>query len=554
MFRCTSGALYVSVGVLCLWLAPVAASNTRQGLTGGRCEKVEDHQDKCAFVQESCDDVGDAVNYLWWIYCGNAVPKAVGVVLVTIWLVLLLSMLGTTADVFFVEQLEFISERFQLPDDVAGATLMAFGNGAPDVFTAWNAIEEASDFSLVLAELLGAAIFVTTVVLGSVILCSKRDCLVDSKPFARDAATLALSVFCIAACVLDGKIQLVESAALMGLYVVYVVVVVSNRSVEPAYAIADDDDVEMDEPPTTNGGELSLRGVHWSSTSTRFSKAVHVVEWPFAVMRHLSIPAASFESWGKTRRQVAAASVFGAVFVVALDVAGPAGLVQGRPPVIIWLSLTATAACLLVLRCTRNNEPPSKPVKLALVVSGFFAAVAWLDLLASETVAVIESLGAAAGLSSAVLGITALAWGNCVGDIVTDTTIARAGNPKAAIASVFNSPLFSQIMALGAPVSYYCMQHGALHLHLDNNAILSFSAIAISLASTSVVCACAGSRLPRSYAFVLFGIYAVYVILSLTVELDRELHAHRADANAVSRIEHQIVPYVVTPSSFNARR
>ena len=38
---------------------------------------------------------------------------------------------------------------------MAGATLMALGNGAPDVFTAWNAIHQASDLPFVLGELLG---------------------------------------------------------------------------------------------------------------------------------------------------------------------------------------------------------------------------------------------------------------------------------------------------------------------------------------------------------------------------------------------------------------
>ena len=46
------------------------------------------------------------------------------------------------------------------------------GNGAPDVFTAWTAIQNSADLSLVLAELLGASIFITTVVLGAVILVS----------------------------------------------------------------------------------------------------------------------------------------------------------------------------------------------------------------------------------------------------------------------------------------------------------------------------------------------------------------------------------------------
>ena len=59
----------------------------------------------------------------------------------SLWLVLLLSLLGTTADVFFIEQLDFMAKRLRLSDDVAGATLMALGGAGkardvPNLFSA----------------------------------------------------------------------------------------------------------------------------------------------------------------------------------------------------------------------------------------------------------------------------------------------------------------------------------------------------------------------------------------------------------------------------------
>jgi len=73
------------------------------------------------------------------------------------WLLILISLLASTADNFFVIQLGFhsfsnfslsvikhkietISAKLSLPDDVAGVTLLAMGNGAPDVFTALSGI------------------------------------------------------------------------------------------------------------------------------------------------------------------------------------------------------------------------------------------------------------------------------------------------------------------------------------------------------------------------------------------------------------------------------
>jgi sodium/potassium/calcium exchanger 6 len=41
----------------------------------------------------------------------------------------------TVSERFFCPALELISEYLRLPPVVAGATLLSFGNGAPDIFT-----------------------------------------------------------------------------------------------------------------------------------------------------------------------------------------------------------------------------------------------------------------------------------------------------------------------------------------------------------------------------------------------------------------------------------
>lgn len=57
-------------------------------------------------------------------------------------MLLAFGVLLTISERFFCPALELISEYLQLPPVVAGATLLAFGNGAPDTFTQVAAVAQ----------------------------------------------------------------------------------------------------------------------------------------------------------------------------------------------------------------------------------------------------------------------------------------------------------------------------------------------------------------------------------------------------------------------------
>jgi hypothetical protein len=64
------------------------------------------------------------------------------------WIIIVLAMLTafgfllTAAERFFCPALEIISDYLRLSPAVAGATLLSFGNGAPDVFTQIAAVKK----------------------------------------------------------------------------------------------------------------------------------------------------------------------------------------------------------------------------------------------------------------------------------------------------------------------------------------------------------------------------------------------------------------------------
>ena len=58
---------------------------------------------------------------------------------------------------------------------------------------------------------------------------------------------------------------------------------------------------------------------------------------------------------------------------------------------------------------------------------GFAMSVLWIYTLADEIVGILRALGIVADIDAAVLGLTVLAWGNSIGDLITDCALAKAG-------------------------------------------------------------------------------------------------------------------------------
>ncbi len=90
--------------------------------------------------------------------------------------------LGSTADAYLSPVLATISKHLKLSQSLAGVTLLAFGNGAPDVFasiSAASSIDSAaaasmgSGFYLAASSSIGGGIFVSHVVSSAIALMAK---------------------------------------------------------------------------------------------------------------------------------------------------------------------------------------------------------------------------------------------------------------------------------------------------------------------------------------------------------------------------------------------
>ena len=165
---------------------------------------------------------------VFWHCTANANPLAL--TLLVPWLVMLLLALGSTADVFLMPQLHYLSAFLRLSPDVAGVTLLAVGNGAPDVFSgiavATGSIGSDLDLSLMLADIISGTLFIMTVVMGSVILVASSRApgwTVGKLPFWRDTIALIIAVSTVLKIAGDGIIYQWEALSFLGLHAVYII-------------------------------------------------------------------------------------------------------------------------------------------------------------------------------------------------------------------------------------------------------------------------------------------------------------------------------------------
>ena len=184
-------------------------------------------EDQCTHTIDSCPDTRTflSIPYLRSYFCADASLRPLLFSAYIVWLVFLFSTLGISASDFFCPNLATLAQLLGLDENMAGVTFLAFGNGSPDVFATFSAMK-ANSGGLAIGELLGAATFVVSCVVGS--LCIIKPFKVMPYRFFRDVGFFTVAVSVLLVVLWDSKLEAWESAGLIGLYLSYVAVVIGG--------------------------------------------------------------------------------------------------------------------------------------------------------------------------------------------------------------------------------------------------------------------------------------------------------------------------------------
>jgi len=155
-----------------------------------------------------------------------AVPMLIVYILGMIYMMIALSII---CDEYFVPSLEVITDFLGVSPDVAGATLMAAGGSAPELFTSMIGTFQESDIGF--GTIVGSAVFNVLFVIGCCAIFSKEVLSLTWWPIARDFSyyILSLGVLGIFFGVMSEKaIELHESLILISMYLGYVIMMMYN--------------------------------------------------------------------------------------------------------------------------------------------------------------------------------------------------------------------------------------------------------------------------------------------------------------------------------------
>ncbi|XP_050565759.1 sodium/potassium/calcium exchanger 3-like isoform X5 [Cygnus atratus] len=142
--------------------------------------------------------------------------------------------LAIVCDDFFVPSLEKICERLHLSEDVAGATFMAAGSSAPELFTSVIGVFITKG-DVGVGTIVGSAVFNILCIIGVCGLFAGQVVALSSWSLLRDSIYYTLSVVALIVFIYDEKVSWWESLVLVLMYAIYIVIMKYNSTIHHCF-------------------------------------------------------------------------------------------------------------------------------------------------------------------------------------------------------------------------------------------------------------------------------------------------------------------------------
>ncbi|XP_032531979.1 LOW QUALITY PROTEIN: sodium/potassium/calcium exchanger 2 [Chiroxiphia lanceolata] len=490
--------------------------------------------------------------------------------------------LAIVCDEFFVPSLTVITEKLAISDDVAGATFMAAGGSAPELFTSLIGVF-ISHSNVGIGTIVGSAVFNILFVIGMCALFSKEILNLTWWPLFRDMSFYIIDLILLIIFFLDNFIMWWESVTLLTAYFFYVTFMKFNVQVEEwvkkflnrnkvekvttdaegkSPNAGDKDDQTLTTKPRLQRGGSSASLHNSLMRNSIFQLMIHTLD-PLAeelgsygnlkyydtmteegkfkerasILHKIAKKKCQVED--SERQNGAANHEKGAKVEVAVTPPSDSGPVQNgiahnveeeneedeeQPLSLAWpetrrKQLTYLFVFPIVFPLWATLPDVRKPTSRKFFPLTFFGSISWIAFFSYLMVWWAHQVEETIGISEEIMGLTILACGTSIPDLITSVIVARKGLGDMAVSSSVGSNIFDITVGLPLPWLLYAVINSFAPVAVSSNGL--FCAIVLLFIMLLFVILSIASckwRMNKILGFLMFGLYFVFLIVSVLLE------------------------------------
>ncbi|XP_058528541.1 sodium/potassium/calcium exchanger 2 isoform X2 [Ochotona princeps] len=486
--------------------------------------------------------------------------------------------LAIVCDEFFVPSLTVITEKLGISDDVAGATFMAAGGSAPELFTSLIGVFIAHS-NVGIGTIVGSAVFNILFVIGMCALFSREILNLTWWPLFRDVSFYIVDLIMLIIFFLDNVIMWWESLLLLTAYVGYVIFMKFNVQVErwvkqmlnrnkvvkvaapeaqaKSSTARDKDEPTLPAKPRLQRGGSSASLHNSLMRNSIFQLMIHTLD-PLAEGRFrekasilhkiakkkcqvdenerqngaanhvekIELPNSTSTEVEMTPTSDSSEPVQNGNLSHSIEVteAQTADEEEDQPLSLAWPPNARKQVTFLIvlpivfpLWITLPDVRKASSRKFFPIT--FFGSITWIAVFSYLMVWWAHQVGETIGISEEIMGLTILAAGTSIPDLITSVIVARKGLGDMAVSSSVGSNIFDITVGLPLPWLLYTIIHRFKPVAVSSNGL--FCAIVllfIMLLFVILSIALCKWRMNKVLGFIMFGLYFVFLVVSVLLE------------------------------------
>ena len=184
---------------------------------------------------------------------------------------------------------------------------------------------------------------------------------------------------------------------------------------------------------------------------------------PFDFLRRISMPPPADDQWYRPFACIWPTFMMLLFFLTQIwDIRE-----DSTPPISFYICIGVTVPIDIVLYLVTSREAPPK-WSFFFSLFAFFGSILWLEFISDIVVDILGVFSLMVDVDPAYLGITFLAWGNSIGDMVANFGVAKRGLANMAIVGCFAGPFFNMCIGLGISMLIQNLGSGSAEFKLAN--------------------------------------------------------------------------------------